>query len=46
MRIEYLPSDYPLFGALDRLLARVPGIGPWFRFRILIAVDKPAGTQA
>ena len=46
VRIEYLPSDYPLFGALDRLLARVPGIGPWFRFRILIAVDKPGGMQA
>lgn len=41
VRLEYLPSSYPLFGWLDRLLWRVPGIGPLFRFRILFAADKP-----
>ena len=39
---RFLPSDYPLFGAVDRLLARVPGIGPWFRFRICIAAVRLA----
>jgi ubiquinone/menaquinone biosynthesis C-methylase UbiE len=46
VHLEYLPADYPLFGLLDRLLARAPGIGPWFRFRILFSADKPGGTGA
>jgi cyclopropane fatty-acyl-phospholipid synthase-like methyltransferase len=35
------PSDYPLFGAADRLLAPLPGIGAWFRFRICLVARKP-----
>jgi len=39
---RFLPSDYPLFGAVDRVLAPLPGIGRWFRFRICIVGVKPA----
>jgi cyclopropane fatty-acyl-phospholipid synthase-like methyltransferase len=39
---RFLPSDYPLFGALDRALVCVPGIAPWFRFRICIVAQKVA----
>ena len=46
VHVEYLPSSYPLFGAFDRMLSRAPGIGPWFRFRILIAATKPGTPQA
>jgi len=37
---RFLPSDYPLFGAVDRVLAPLPGIGRWFRFRICIVAVK------
>ncbi len=40
VELEYLPSSYPLFGFLDRLLASWPLVGPWFRFRILILAVK------
>jgi cyclopropane fatty-acyl-phospholipid synthase-like methyltransferase len=32
----FSPSDYPLFGALDRALAPLPIVGTLFRFRICI----------
>lgn len=38
----FLPSTYPLFGLLDRLLAPLPGIGGLFRFRYCIVLEKPA----
>lgn len=37
---SFLPSDYPLFGVLDRALGVIPGIGAWFRFRICIVAHK------
>lgn len=37
---RFLPSDYPVFGAVDRALASLPRIGPWFRFRICIVACK------
>jgi cyclopropane fatty-acyl-phospholipid synthase-like methyltransferase len=46
VRIETLPSSYPLFGAIDRMLSRVPGLGPWFRFRILFVASKPGEGAA
>jgi ubiquinone/menaquinone biosynthesis C-methylase UbiE len=46
VRIEYLPSSYPLFGALDRMLSRLPAIGRWFRFRILVLATKPGAGAA
>jgi cyclopropane fatty-acyl-phospholipid synthase-like methyltransferase len=36
----YSPSDYPLFGLLDRVLAPVPAIGPFFQFRICIIATR------
>jgi SAM-dependent methyltransferase len=39
----FLPSDYPAFGLVDRLLMKLPGLGPWFRFRIcLVAMKLPS----
>lgn len=38
--LDFLPSDYPLAGWIDRALLRVPGIGTAFRFRICI-VARP-----
>ena len=38
----YSPSDYPLFGTLDRLLAPLPALGPWFRFRICLVATVRA----
>lgn len=46
VHLEYLPSSYPLFGLADRLLARMPVLGPWFRFRILFSADKPGDARA
>ncbi|MHB8494834.1 MAG: class I SAM-dependent methyltransferase [Casimicrobiaceae bacterium] len=43
MRIEALwfcPSDYPGFGALDRVMAGYRRVGNWFRFRICIVAIK------
>jgi cyclopropane fatty-acyl-phospholipid synthase-like methyltransferase len=37
---RFLPSDYPLFGVIDRLLAPLPGIGDFFRFRICMVAAK------
>jgi cyclopropane fatty-acyl-phospholipid synthase-like methyltransferase len=37
---RFLPSDYPLFGAIDRAFVTLPGIGRWFRFRICIVAAK------
>jgi len=37
----FLPSTYPLFGMLDRVLSSVPGIGGLFRFRYCVALQKP-----
>jgi cyclopropane fatty-acyl-phospholipid synthase-like methyltransferase len=39
---RFLPSDYPVFGAVDRALCAMPRIGPWFRFRICIVAHKAA----
>lgn len=39
---RFLPSDYPLFGAVDRALAPLPRIGRWFRFRICMVAAKAA----
>ena len=36
----HTPSDYPLFGIADRLLAPLPGVGAWFRFRICIVARR------
>jgi SAM-dependent methyltransferase len=41
VELEYLPSSYPLFGWLDRVLMRAPLVGPMFRFRILLLAIKP-----
>ena len=40
LRIEYLPSSYPLVGRVERWLMRVPLIAGLFRFRILILATK------
>lgn len=40
VKLEYLPSSYPVFGWLDRCMARLPGVGSLFRFRILITATK------
>lgn len=37
----FLPSDYPGFGAIDRGLTWLPGVGRWFRFRICAVAVKP-----
>jgi 2-polyprenyl-6-hydroxyphenyl methylase / 3-demethylubiquinone-9 3-methyltransferase len=34
--LSFLPSDYPGFGLVDRLLISLPGFGRWFRHRICI----------
>ena len=34
VEISHLPSSYPVFGWIDRLLMRLPGVGGLFRFRI------------
>lgn len=39
--IESLPSSYPLFGLVDRLLMRNKWFGSLFRFRIVGTVSKP-----
>jgi cyclopropane fatty-acyl-phospholipid synthase-like methyltransferase len=36
----YSPSDYPVFGLLDRALAPLPAIGPFFQFRICIVATR------
>lgn len=36
----FLPSDYPVFGVVDRLLMKLPVLGRWFRFRICIVATK------
>ncbi|MEO8536651.1 MAG: class I SAM-dependent methyltransferase [Betaproteobacteria bacterium] len=38
-----LPSDYPLFSTVDRVLMALPGIGRWFRFRICIVAERAPG---
>jgi 2-polyprenyl-6-hydroxyphenyl methylase / 3-demethylubiquinone-9 3-methyltransferase len=38
--LSFLPSDYPAFGLLDRLLIPVPVLGRWFRHRICIAATS------
>jgi cyclopropane fatty-acyl-phospholipid synthase-like methyltransferase len=40
----YSPSDYPVFGLLDRVLAPLPAIGPFFRFRICIVARRCASA--
>lgn len=40
VEVSYLPSTYPLFGAIDRLMMRVPGVGASFRHRILVRAFK------
>ena len=37
-----VPSTYPLFGLLDRMLGPLPGVGGLFRFRYCLALAKPA----
>ena len=39
--ITLLPSSYPLFGIIDKLLMRTRWLGPLFQFRIVGAVSKP-----
>ena len=41
VELDYLPSSYPLFGPIDRLLMNLPLAGPLFRFRILALATKP-----
>lgn len=41
VEIDHLPSSYPLFGWVDRLLMHAPGIGGLFRFRICGVAFKP-----
>jgi cyclopropane fatty-acyl-phospholipid synthase-like methyltransferase len=36
----FLPSDYPAFGLVDRMLMKLPGVGRWFRFRICVVAMK------
>jgi cyclopropane fatty-acyl-phospholipid synthase-like methyltransferase len=36
----FAPSDYPVFGLVDRALAQLRHVGPWFRFRICIVAEK------
>lgn len=38
----FSPSTFPLFGWLDRLLAPVPFLGSFFRFRYCVVLKKPA----
>ena len=38
----FLPSDYPAFGLVDRMLMKLPGVGRWFRFRICVVATKIA----
>ena len=38
--LSFLPSDYPAFGLLDRLLIPVPMLGRWFRHRICIVANS------
>lgn len=40
VEVSYLPSTYPVFGAIDRLLLRVPGLGAPFRHRVLVRAFK------
>jgi cyclopropane fatty-acyl-phospholipid synthase-like methyltransferase len=40
----FLPSTYPLFGRLDRLLSPLPGLGGLFRFRYCVALEKPVSA--
>lgn len=32
----FLPSDYPVFGRIDRALGALPWVGSWFHFRICL----------
>ncbi|MEO6519425.1 MAG: class I SAM-dependent methyltransferase [Pseudoxanthomonas sp.] len=41
VELDYLPSSYPVFGWVDRLLMTLPLVGPLFRFRILALATKP-----
>ena len=41
VELEYLPSSYPVFGWIDRCMARLPRVGALFDFRILITATKP-----
>ena len=36
----FSPSEYPLFGLLDRALGAVPVAGAWFQFRICIVATR------
>ena len=38
----YSPSNYPVFGILDRALAPLPVVGAFFRFRICVIAIRPA----
>jgi len=39
----FLPSDYPAFSLVDRVLMKLPVLRRWFRFRIcLVAVKTPS----
>ena len=41
----HLPSTYPLFGLIDRTLARLPAVGPSFHFRYCLAVEKTSAFR-
>jgi SAM-dependent methyltransferase len=38
--ISYLPSEYPLFRLIDRMMMQVPLLGPLFRFRVVGTLVK------
>jgi hypothetical protein len=36
----FLPSDYPLFGLLDRIMLALGSFERWFQFRICIVASR------
>ncbi len=38
----FSPSTYPLFGLVDRMLSKVPGIGTLFRYRYCVVLERSA----
>lgn len=41
----FLPSTYPFFGLIDRVLEPLPGLGGLFRFRYCLALARPAASR-
>jgi len=40
-----LPSTYPAFGRIDRMLGPLPLVGRWFHFRLCLALERTSGKQ-